>query len=264
MASSGVLRVLALGAIVLTAAIATARPASAAPVFTFNPGAVGLTGASVTADNQILADYSTITLTPSGSGATFTVRGALDITAFTLNSSPVGASGLNTSYALYYLFTGAGTQNTANLAPGTLGTFTSLTYTLYGAPVTGPLTFSPTGTQPTGIGTPIALATGSLISGGVAGDTSGQPTASVQLSLTPTSAGAGFFSPQPFYNVVFAGFQNLPTQVSGSGGTVTIIGGGGSANFAARQVPEPVSLALFGVGLVALGAARRRRTPSMA
>lgn len=237
--------------------------AMAAPVFTLNPSALGIAGAGgqFTADNETLTDNATIVLTPSGGGATFTDRGTLSINQFQLGSSSVVASGLNSAYTLYYLYSGAGTQNTPNIVPGTLGAFTSLNYSFYAAPITGGVvTYSNTGAQPTGIGAPILLATGSLISGGVVGDTSGQPAASATLTFTAAATAAGFFvSPSPFYTQIFAGFQNLPTQVTTSGNIVTITGGGGSANYVTTPVPEPAGLAILGAGLLGLALLRRRK-----
>src|SRR5215207_489033 len=85
--------------------------ASALPVFTLTPAAVGLTGAPVTADNIILSDFSTVAFS---SPTTFTERGYLSITDFQLGGANVVAGGLNSTYSLYFDFTGTGHLTSAN------------------------------------------------------------------------------------------------------------------------------------------------------
>lgn len=250
------------GAAIFSATIATS--ALALPVFTFNPSAAGLTGSNVTADNLIISDFSTVVLTPSGTGATFTDTGVLPVVQYQLGGTPLSGTGLNTSYGLYFGFNGSGTQNTPTLQDGTSGVFTTLNFTLFGYNVTGPVTYLPTNTTPTGVVAPIALATGSLISGGVGSTTipgvAVVPNANTLLTFTPTAAGAGFFQdPNPFYNAVFSAFTNNPSQITTTANGFVITQGGGSANFLAVATPEPASMAVLGAGLVALGVTRRRR-----
>ena len=59
----------------VAAALAAAYSSAwALPEFTFSPGAVGLTGANVTADNVILSDFATATFS---SPTTFSEQGYL-------------------------------------------------------------------------------------------------------------------------------------------------------------------------------------------
>src|SRR5215510_2914826 len=86
-------------------ALAFAYAGAWADTFTFIPSAVGLTGAAVTADNILLSDFSNVTFTGA---TTFSDRGFLSITGLQLGGSNVTAGGLNSTYSLYFQFSGTG------------------------------------------------------------------------------------------------------------------------------------------------------------
>lgn len=258
------------GAVLLTATMAST--AEALPQFTFAPGAVGLNGGTFTADNINISDFSTVVITPDGKGgATFTDTGVLPVLSFQLGNSVVPAAGLNSTYGLYFGFDGTGVQDTPTFNSETDGTFTTLNFTLFGYNVVGnpaDVEFAPVNAPPTNSANLVALATGSLIGGGVGATTVptpggpvAVPNANTLLTFSPTAAGSSFFvDPNPFYQAVFAAFTNNPSQITTTANGFVITQGGGSANFleTPTQTPEPASMALMGVGLLGLGFLRRR------
>ncbi|MCC6719444.1 MAG: flocculation-associated PEP-CTERM protein PepA [Acetobacteraceae bacterium] len=249
------------GAALLSATMATA--AVALPVFTWNPSAAGLTGSTFVGDNLIVSDFTTVVFTPSGGGATFTDEGILAVSGFQLGATPLVGTGLNSTFGLYFGFNATGTQNTPGFGATTVGVFDTLDFTLYGYNVTGPVSYTPLNVTPGGVVAPIALATGSLISGGVGATTipgvAVVPNANTLVTFTPTAAGAAFFEdPVPFYNAAFSAFTNNPSQVTFTPDGFVITQGGGSVNFLNNPVPEPASMMLFGMALVGLSMVRRR------
>jgi hypothetical protein len=259
---------------VLCAALGAAYSTSAQPLppFTLSPpgSTPPLVGTAVRADNIIVSDFSTVRLT----GPTFSDTGFLSVQSFQLAGTTVTAPGLNSTYGLFFEFSGTGSVTAANpTTTPTFGQFSSLNYTLYG--YNGPAaTFgfdaSDNPTTSVGAASRVALATGSLLPGGgqsSVGTTPQSPSfnafASANLSFMPTvAAGSFFLDPNPFYNVAVSSFINSPSQVSslsgGFAGGFRITQGGGSVNFTS-PIPEPETYALFLAGLAAVGWTVRRR-----
>lgn len=242
----------------------------ALPAFTLNPSAatpVSLLGAPFEADNILISDYSAVTFT---SPTHFTDTGFLQVTGFQLGATTFTPAGLNTTYSLYFSFTGAGdltlgTAATVGTAPSD-GVFSSLTYDFIGA--LGNSTFSIVGGVPTVVNAvpgPLGvetLASGSLLHGGVGSSNNGDgtyvPSAAATVSFATVSAGF-FTSPDPFYNVALSAFTNTKSEIGFAGSGFTITNGGGTVNFTSA-VAEPGTYALMFAGLGVIGFVVRRRT----
>ena len=189
----------------------------------------------------------------------FSDSGFLSVQSFQLGGTTVVAGGLNSTYGLFFEFSGTGSATAANpMTAPTFGQFSSLNYTLYG--YNGPAaTFgfdaSDNPTTSVGAASRVALATGSLLPGSdqsSVGTTPQSPSfnafASANLTFVPTAAAGSFFlQPSPFYNVAVSSFINSPSQVSalsgGFAGGFRITQGGGSVNFTS-PIPEPETYAL--------------------
>ncbi len=273
--------------------VAAGSGAHATPVFfTWNPGASGVglkdgtaPAPSVKADNMVVADYASATITDVGPGAgNFTEKGALVLTQFENGTTGVPAPGLDAAshgYGLYYTFTAMGNEGGAPPPVGgtVSGPITSIVYTLWADPQGEPTVTVHNGgvtiTHNTGA---FALATGS--GGGTVADGDFVTLSHTKQGFSPSAhaitafdecAGvrpgctgnesAFFVSPSPFdLSVLEASFTNTlgvsTLSTVGITSFLNINGGGGNLDF--LRVPEPTALAVLAVGLLGLGLVRRR------
>ena len=247
-------------------ALALAVPAVAVP-FTWNPSAVvaGADG-SFTADNVTVQDYAAFSVAPSGA---FTERGLINLSTFSDGGTRAALPGLGRTYTLYVAYTATGQQGAGTVTPGpnlqVLGTLGSFDYTIYAAPGRPTFTASAGGASVSGLGPPVAVAAGGLLSG----STSLVEDASGGLSQVTTAVDT-FSVLDPRFGLAPGGTSALSLAFANTGSVLTpassqellINGGGGNATLEAISlpaVPEPASAAVLGAALVGLAVTALRR-----